>query len=323
MSNCYYSKPILSSILLCILASTFTTTTVVVNGQATSCDADDPDNTIFREVCADPDLSTLCGLLSATELDSDLSNNESLTLFAPINSAFTNAPRQLIGFNNKQLKKTLKYHVTGGDIETNSLSCTIPTSSKLGSLTSQTQCNADNTIREGQVGNVIVLGTPLFVSDGDSNTPCNGRIIKVTNILGTGLKFFPPNKKSNNKGSKGGRNNNLRGGKSGKSDKGGGARGGGSGAWRNYNNNDSINNSEQQADLLYSYFGVRPNNYNNNNNNYNYNNNNNNYSSKKGPKSFKAGSGGSGFKAGKSFKKHGGGGFYGKSDKKRNRFLLN
>ena len=161
MSN--YSS-ILSSLLLCVLAaSTFTS---VVNGQtscSTSNNGDEPTDTIYFEVCKDADLSILCGLLKSTELDSDLSQNELLTLFAPVNSAFTGAPKNLIGFDTKQLKKTLKYHVISGDLDTSSgvddagkLSCTSPTSTKLGGLTSQTQCSfGDTQTRDGQLGNTL------------------------------------------------------------------------------------------------------------------------------------------------------------------------
>lgn len=307
MPNCYHFKSSILSSLLCIIAaSTFTTNTfIVVNGQAT-CEPDDPDNTIFREICSDPDLTTLCGALRETDLDSDLSNNQLNTIFAPINSAFTSAQRRLIGFTSKQLRVTLKYHIISGDIATNSLSCTEPTSTVLRSdFTSQTICNADDTVREAQMGNAIVNGTPLFVTDGDSDAPCNGRIIKVTNILGTGITFFPQHNKigKGSKGSKGGPGGGKLRGKSDKGDSGG--------AWRYYNN---VNNAALQEDLLYSYFGIRSSSA--------YN--------KKGPKSFKAGGGGFiDTKSGKSKKGDyynggfgfggGGGDRYGKSDKKRKR----
>jgi uncharacterized surface protein with fasciclin (FAS1) repeats len=309
MPNCYqFKSSILSSLLCIIAASTFTTNTfIVVNGQAT-CEPDDPDNTILREICSDPDLTTLCGALRETDLDSDLSNNQLNTIFAPINSAFTSAPNRLIGFTSKQLRVTLKYHIISGDIATNSLSCTEPTSTVLRSdFTSQTICNADDTVREGQMGNALVNGTPLFVTDGDSDAPCNGRIIKVTNILGTGITFFPQHKKIG-KGSKGSKGSGSGGGKlRGKSNKGDSG-----GAWR-YNNN--ANNAAQQEDLLYTYFGIRSSSA--------YN--------KKGPKSFKAGGGGFiDYKSSKSkkgdyynggfgFGGGGGGDRYGKSDKKRKR----
>ena len=318
MSN-YYSS-IISTILLCVLLLSASTTTTV-NGDntcSTSNGGDEAQDTIYLKVCEDPELLTLCQLLTSTGLEGDLSKSTTgreFTLFAPINSAFTGAPPHLIGFDTKQLKKTLKYHVTSGNKDTTSgddtvaaddnnnnrkLSCATPTSTVLGDLTSQTQCSVEDDgttqTRIGQLGKVIVKGTPLFVDGSDSDdTPCNGRIIKVTNILGSGFKFFPPQK--NGKNGKNGKSS-----KDGKSRK-GGVRGGGGGAWRNYGNN---NNSVQQDELLFTYFGVRASN-NNYNNNY--------YNTKKGPKSFKAGKD---FKAGKSFKNHYGG-FYGKAAKKGKR----
>ena len=308
----YYSS-IIATILFCVLLLSASTTTTV-NGDNTcsqSNGGDEADDTIYKKVCADSDLSTLCEALKFTGLEDDLSRSYGgeFTLFAPLNSAFEGAPLGLIGFDKNQKKKTLKYHVTSDNKDTTSgddttaadanlkLSCTSPTSTqltsvKLGDFTSQTQCEDDGTTRIGQLGKAIVKGIPLFVADGSDDTPCNGRIIKVTNILGSGLTFFPPQK--NGKDGKNGKN-----GKSSKNGKNGKGSVRGSGAWRHYGNNPV------QEELLFSSFGVRV----SNNNNYN-----NNYNTKKGPKSFKAGKD---FKAGKSFKNYGS--FYGKAAKRGKR----
>lgn len=82
--------------------------------------------TLLTQVTSNPNLSTLSGKLTSPgqpNFIATLSGSESLTIFAPTNTAFTDlntelAPGGTAGISTTNLTKILQYHITNGNILT-------------------------------------------------------------------------------------------------------------------------------------------------------------------------------------------------------------
>ncbi|MFT6484916.1 MAG: transforming growth factor-beta-induced protein [Neolewinella sp.] len=107
--------------------------------------------------------SELAGALVAADLVGALSGTDPLTVFAPVNSAFTAIATTVESLTTEQLVEVLTYHVVSGNVRSEALSVTVvPT------------LNTTNTIDIRQEG-----GT-FYVQNGDNRTD-----FRLTDIQGT------------------------------------------------------------------------------------------------------------------------------------------
>jgi len=209
------SKSVLSLLIRTIVCTiAITSLSRGVHAQQSTCVANGPNksfDSISDKVCSTPELTKLCGLLSETGLDRmlDTSSTGTFTLFAPTDLAFNKASPADIGYTPEQIRKTLKYHITNPQVQQTDLSCTDATLSMLSvngrKLTSTTVCaDGDTGTRTAQLGKTTIGGgLPTIRSQDD--TPCNGYIIILNEVMGSSLRFLSPPKKNHypHKGGKG------------------------------------------------------------------------------------------------------------------------
>ncbi|GAB5521874.1 MAG: hypothetical protein RhofKO_41250 [Rhodothermales bacterium] len=86
-------------------------------------DADDPTMNIVELASDTPSLSTLTSAVVAARLDGALSTEDPITVFAPINGAFTELGESVDALlaNEELLTKVLQYHVVPGRLEASDL----------------------------------------------------------------------------------------------------------------------------------------------------------------------------------------------------------
>ena len=123
------------------------------------------------------------------------------TLFAPTDLAFNNASPVDIGYTTDQIRKTLKYHITSPQVQQTDLSCTDPTLSVLSvnrrKLMSKTVCaDGDTGTRTAQQGKTTIGGGLPTIRSQDAS-PCNGYIIIINEVMGSGLRFHSHTKHKN------------------------------------------------------------------------------------------------------------------------------
>jgi uncharacterized surface protein with fasciclin (FAS1) repeats len=167
--------------------------------KAACSEAEDGVDDIVTKVCSaenDATFGTLCTLLQETGLDEALLADGDFFVFAPTNSAFTNAGRRA-GVTINQKQATLKYHVSPTSAE---LVCGNSRDSLLliNGVTKQSFTRCDDTTLDGQEGNVrlptMTTNFPQFTSPtalvGDFIQACNGKIAAIDQVMGFGPQVY-------------------------------------------------------------------------------------------------------------------------------------
>ena len=131
---------------------------------ATGCDNNDSMDetpTVAELANSRDDLSTLAGALEQADLVSTLNNeNESFTVFAPVNSAFGNIDADELTADSDLLNEVLTYHVVAG------------------------QAIAAGDIQDGQTVETVEGGSLTFSVDG-SSVQVNGASVTTANLEGS------------------------------------------------------------------------------------------------------------------------------------------
>lgn len=141
---------------------------------------DDDCKTIAEIACEDPDFSTLCNLVTSSEDISSLLSDPSqtLTVFAPINEAFENAPSISVG----EIDDLLAFHTVAGGLAKSNLVCKELVQMANGKDSRTTCDNNKNPSRFYQRGSDNIDSALPEIIDADI-VACNGIIHAVNNVM--------------------------------------------------------------------------------------------------------------------------------------------
>jgi len=167
------------SFLFTLIVATVLSTALVSCGDDDSSDPEPEPQNIAQIAAGDAQFSTLVAALDRVGLVSTLEGAGPFTVFAPTNTAFTNAGINLDDLTDEQLTEVLLYHVLGGELQSSGIQ------EGQTYATTATETSPDNTqlsiLVEKSGANVTVSGT-ASVTTADV-TATNGVIHIVNEVL--------------------------------------------------------------------------------------------------------------------------------------------
>ncbi len=172
MTNLAWAKPFQYAALLCLPLA------------FTACDDDDDDNllrtdTISEKIDADDRFDTLEDLLDKQDLLSILDDDtQNLTLFAPVNAAFTGV--NTASLTDAQLRNILLYHVLGAEVESSAIAEGFTITNTATEARGPNGNDVSLVISRDDAGQVLINGANLLEADIDVD---NGVIHAIDKVL--------------------------------------------------------------------------------------------------------------------------------------------